>query len=56
MVIVDSNFECLRVATLVPQVPVEGPHLFTIFINDLTRKVRNKSKLYADDSKLIDTI
>ena len=33
-----------------------GPLLFTIFINDLPKGVKNICKLYADDTKLIATV
>ena len=49
-----SNWE--DVTSSVPQGSVLGPLLFTIFINHLPDKVKNKCKLYADDCKIIGII
>ena len=40
----------------VPQGSVIGPILFVIFINDLPEKFKNTSKLYADDSKILNKV
>ena len=46
-------FDWETVTSSVPQGSVLGPLLFTIFINDLPNKIKNQSKLHADDCKLI---
>ena len=56
VVIGDSSSNWEDVTSSVPQGSVLGPVLFTIFINDLPEKVKNKCKLYADDCKIIGII
>ena len=52
----DHSSEWEDVTSSVPQGSVLGPLLFTIFINDLSDKIKNEWRLYADDSKLIGVI
>ena len=52
----DSSSNWEYVTSSVPKGSVLGPLLFTIFINDLPEKAKNKCKLYADDCKLIGLI
>ena len=40
----------------VPQGSVLGPLLFVIYINDLSDKIENVTKLFSDDSKIISVI
>ena len=49
----DSISEWSKVSSGVPQGSVLGPLLFVIYINDLPKELFSKSKLYADDCKLI---
>jgi ribonucleases P/MRP protein subunit RPP40 len=44
------------VASSVPQGSVLEPYLFTIFINDMSDKIKNECWMYADDRKLIGVI
>jgi hypothetical protein len=49
----DIVAEWKSVISGVPQGSVLGPLLFVIFINDMPKNLVNKSKLYADDCKLL---
>ena len=52
----DNSSKWVDVTSSVPQESVLEPLLFTIFINDLQKNIKNQCKLYADDCKLIGVV
>ena len=56
MVNEDNSSKWVDVTSSVPQESVLEPLLFTIFINDLQKNIKNQCKLYADDCKLIGVV
>ena len=56
LVIGDNGSQWEGVTSSVPQGSVLEPLLFTIFINDMPKRIKNECRLYADDSKLIGII
>ena len=53
MVLGDSMSDWSDIKSGVPQGSVIGPILFIIYINDLIDVVKNLSKMYADDTKVL---
>jgi len=53
VVLSDTVSDWSAITSSVPQGSVFGPTLFILYINDLVDTIKNRSILYADDTKII---
>ncbi len=56
VVIKENKSDWIQVTSGIPQGSVLGPLLFTIFINDLPSEIRSHIKIFADDTKIYNSI